>query len=474
MLGLCLFLLSVTVQSSYAAHPIKNVVVLMMENRSFDHMLGFLHKNGYPEVNGLTGEETNPEKSDKPNGKHIRVSETAPNVSPDDPRHDFSSTFEEIYGHKFKKAHDKPKNPKMDGFVQNALEAKHHPQTPMRMFNHTTAPVIHSLALEFALFDEWFCALPGPTDPNRFFAMSGTSHGWNHNFNHTLLPQETYFGFLEKHNVTWKGFYQHDPWALMYFKQMHEKRFKERVVGVDEFFKDAKAGTLPQFSWIQPKLTAVDGPPTWQHPDAPVSEGEKYIKSIYEALRKSPQWNETAMILTYDEHGGFYDHVSPPQEDIPSPDGIHADDGFTFNRLGIRVPTVVISPWVPKKTLVHKPTSGGPYFDATAVIATCNKIFGLKGEMTKRTSWVGTFEDLFTKLDEPRTDCPMTLDVKFPPFTDKDLRIQHAKPINDHMEIQVQFYCKFNNHGPGCGSDLTNQYEASVFLVEEAKKFMAK
>lgn len=80
-------------------------------------------------------------------------------------------------------------------------------------------------------------------------------------------------------------------------------------------------------------------PPNWQHPDASVKEGERFIKAVYEAIRNSPYWEQTAFLITYDEHGGFYDHVTPPQHGIPSPDGIVASDGFQFNRLGIRIPT---------------------------------------------------------------------------------------------------------------------------------------
>lgn len=85
-----------------------------------------------------------------------------------------------------------------------------------------------------------------------------------------------------------------------------------------------------------------------QHPDHSVREGERLMKNVYEALRKSPKWNETLFIITYDEHGGFYDHVSPPQEGVPSPDGKDNIYGFDFKRLGLRVPTILISPWIEK------------------------------------------------------------------------------------------------------------------------------
>lgn len=154
--------------------------------------------------------------------------------------------------------------------------------------------------------------------------------------------------------------------------------------------------------------------------------------------------------------------------------------------MGIRVPTVVISPWISPKTLIHEPKSGGPHFDATSVIATSNKIFGIQGHLTARDAWTGTFEDIFTKvcphfcifltakLEAPREDCPKELEVDLPRFTVEDLMRQHSLPLNDHLELQVQFYCQVNELGADCGKDIHNQYEASVFLEREAKLFMSR
>jgi len=219
-------------------------------------------------------------------------------------------------------------------------------------------------------------------------------------------------------------------------------------------------------------MTSYAGSPIWQHPDVFVSEGERLIKDIYEALRGSTLWGSLAFMVTYDEHGGFYDHVAPPQVGIPSPDGIHASNGFEFDRLGIRVPMVVASPLIPKGTIVHNPKQGGPHFDATGIIATSSKIFGITEHLTHRDAWVGTFEDIFS-LTTPRADCPEKLPV-LPPFDPKDLELQRALPLNDHLEIQVNFYCKFNGHPEGCGKNIKNQYEASLFIAKEARKFMSK
>jgi len=258
----------------------------------------------------------------------------------------------------------------------------------------------------------------------------------------------------------------------MYFKDMHQSENSQHVFNLDEFFSHVEKGDLPSFSLLQPRMTSLHGPPTWQHPDSSVKEGERLLKKIYENLRNSSFWENLAFIITYDEHGGFFDHVTPPQTGVPSPDNISARNGFNFERLGIRIPTVVISPYIPKNTVVHEPK--GPtstsQFDATSTMATVNKIFGIPGHLTSRDPWAGTFENIFS-LDSPRTDCPMVLpDV--PEYTLKELERQWALPLNDHLQIQVDFYCKFNNHGEDCGKDIKTQYQASVFIDREVNVFM--
>jgi len=451
--------------------PIKHVIILMMENRSFDHLLGWLHTD-HPDIDGLTGSESNPFNTSDPNGRVVKINKNGYDVGPDDPGHSWYATAYQIYGEKLAHGTDKP-TPKMNGFVQENILERKSSFNPMSMFDSKTAPIINTLATEFAVFDHWYCSLPGPTDPNRGFAMSGTSNGMIDNFNGTLWSQKSYFEFLREHSVSWRAYYQDDPWAVMYFTDMHTPTNKKNVFELPQFFEDVKQNNLPQFTWLQPRMTSLHGPPTWQHPDASVKEGERLIKTIYEALRASTLWESLAFIITYDEHGGFYDHVTPPQTGIPAPDGNAADNGFRFDRLGIRVPTVLVSPWVPKGTIVHEPKMAGTHFDATAVIATGNKLFGVSDHMTMRDKWVGTFEYLFDNLESPRTDCLSEL-PELPPYTVEEWRKQHALPLNDHMQAQVDFYCKFNGHKEDCGKDIHNQWEASVFITKEAKEFMSR
>jgi len=239
------------------------------------------------------------------------------------------------------------------------------------------------------------------------------------------------------------------------------------------FIDNVKKGKLDQVTFLQPRMTSHNGPPTWQHPDALVSAGEHLYKQIYETLRNSPFWNKLAFIITYDEHGGFYDHVSPPQDGIPNPDNINANNGFKFDRLGVRVPTIVISPWVKKGTVVHRPT--GPtstsQFDSTSIMATINKIFNIKENMLKRAEWAGTFEHIFNQMDAPRDDCPISL-PDIPETSDETLKIIKEQTLNDHFKNQSDFFCKFNNRDKDCGKDIKNQYQASVFIEKEAKYFM--
>lgn len=304
--------------------------------------------------------------------------------------------------------------------------------------------------------------------------MSGTSDGVTTNFNGTLWSQQSYFDFLTQHSISWSGYYQQDPWALFYFQDTNTPQNLVHMHELDKFYDDLDNGNLNQFSFLQPQMNTHKTPPDWQHPDASVKEGERLIKSVYEALRNSSYWEKSALFITYDEHGGFYDHVTPPQVGVPSPDGIVATDGFTFNRLGIRVPMVVVSPWVEQGTVEHR--ARGPHvtsqYEHCSIIATCNKIFGISDQMTNRTAWAGTFEHLFTQMESPRTDCPEKL-PELEPWTLDELREQWGKPLNDHLEIQIRFYCKFNKRNmKTCGRGIRNQLEASLFIERESNYFL--
>ena len=246
----------------------------------------------------------------------------------------------------------------------------------------------------------------------------------------------------------------------------------------------SNTGTLPTFSWINPRLfiniTSGEGSND-QHPDHDVRLGESLIKRVYEALRSGPKWNETLFIVTYDEHGGFYDHVPPPSENIPAPDDSKSfPDTFDFTRLGLRVPTLLISPWVQRGTVVsapsasQKPTNSSE-FDLTSIPATMKRMFGLKDFLTKRDAWAATFDDVFTRQDKPRDDCieklpdvPTTLDAEAASW-------EANRPLNHLQEDYLHVISKLNHVSrdhitlQGHGGDWISDQTDRIFRGEGLK-----
>ena len=462
---------------------ISQIIVLMMENRSFDHLLGWLKTDKLVQINGVTeGMKVPRDPNDSSKGE-VPVSRGGYDVSPDDPRHGFDDIAIQLAGNN------------MNGFVYDSIINNLTEENPVSMFDYTSAPIINTLGMEYAIFDSWFCSIPGPTDPNRQFAMSGTSDGTITNFNGTLYTQQSYFDYLRENGHTFAGYYQDDLWALGYFEDLLKPINFQHVKQLEpNFYDDVEAGTLPEFTWLQPRSSAHVGKlPTWQHPDASVQEGERLIKDVYEALRASPKWNETLFIITYDEHGGFYDHVVPPHGDgvVPNPDGKSAPNGYNFNSLGVRIPTVAISPWIPKGTIISTNTfpnerpTGTSAFESTSLLATSNILLGLNNATTlsSRMSWANTFSGLFSPefsgLTEPRTDCIDTLPA-LPLRGSMEYEAQRAKPLNGPMLGQINYFCKINyaelhaeGSCPGLPTALAKELQALVLADEIPERFNA-
>eukprot|EP00047_Mylnosiga_fluctuans_P005125 m.238581 g.238581 ORF g.238581 m.238581 type:complete len:524 (+) comp13323_c0_seq1:1-1572(+) len=441
-----LVLLAVSLAASKS--PIKHVIVLMMENRSFDHFLGHLMKSN-PNVDGLNGTQFNPEKPTDPSSKHVPVNYNAVDGGPDDPCHSFDCITQQIFGF------DKPMNDssapvKMNGFVANALDVKGSPTFVMSAFNDTNLPILSTLATEFALFDHWHCSCPCPTNPNREFLMSGTAHGMTEN---TIpvqgFPQETHFAFLERHNISWKIYYNDDPWMAPTFADLRVPSRLALVQEMPNFFTDLKAGTLPQYSLIEPRMaTSRSGPSNWQHPDNSVEQGEILMSQIYTALKSSQYWEDTLFIITYDEHGGFFDHQPTPATGVPAPDDIKSSNGFDYTRLGVRIPTVMISPWIPKGTLIHEPTgqrapAATSQYDATSIISSVNKLFGITESMSRREAWAGTFHDLVDGSSPVRANCPDLPPVRA--LTGAEIEHEMNLFFNDHHMDSINLLCYLSN-----------------------------
>lgn len=398
---------------------IKNVVVLVQENLSFDHFAGGLTYD--KKIDGLANHKyCNPANVTlSSTDSQVCAKNTAANIASEDPNHSISGINMQIFGtyHPGAKAEST-----MQGFIteqRNSYE-KDDPTRAAEVINYFTPnhiPVFNSLAENFVLFDRWFSAVPGPTNPNRAYLTSGTSHGHGKNdddFLKSTLPQKSIFQQLTEKGISWKNYEnstKSDPPFLpdSMFYEWTAKHAKDNVAPIDQFYSDAKKGKLPEFTWINPECCNYMS----MHPPSPINMGEDFVKGIYEAVRNSPQWNETLFILTWDEHGGFADHVSPPS-DVPSGDSLtyteSSGDGkdytFHFDRLGVRVPTLLASPWVGKGLVQHKPTKGGHEYTHTSILKFVSELWDLDS-LSPRVDWSPTFSDLITK--KYRDDTPKKL-----------------------------------------------------------------
>jgi phospholipase C len=407
---------------------IKHVIVVMEENRSFDHLLGWLNRSN---INGLTGDEYNKVNTTVPHSEKLFVTRGAPYVNKCDPNHGTLPTAYKLFGPEAYDTKNFTGTPSMCCFVEFENDVDHTEKKDycnvMNMFDTTKQlPVLTALADNFLVMDRFFASIPGPTWPNRQFFLSAQSEGltetfyWYRNISGRLYPQRTFFDQVAERNGTWSVYYHDTPWELFMESIAHHP---ENLHSIDQFYKDAAAGTFPDYAFINPRsginMTTGEGSND-MHPDHDVALGEAMLKDIYEAIRSSPAWNETLLILTFDEHGGFYDHVPPPSNVPPPfehPSHPSYPDVFRFDRLGVRIPTLLISPWVRRGSVISSPPEAqrpqnNSEYDLTSIMATTRKLlpklFGAE-PLTGRDAWAATFEHAFTELDEPRTDCPMTL-----------------------------------------------------------------
>jgi len=389
--------------SATEAAKIDTFVVLMLENRAFDHMCGWLNRNN-SDIDGLTGNEFN-----IANGTKYYVKDTCPYVNPFDPNHAFDHTTRQLMGSMSAWLDPAP----MDGFVKDhMLSGFPEYWNVMTGFSPERVPAISTLAMEYAVFDKYYSSVPGPTVPNRLYFHSGTSDGTVHADDVDLeegWPQRTMIDVLDQSNISWAGYYG-DVSDLLYLRSPRMPRNIVNLHPMDDFFTRAAEGALPQYSWVSPQFyPSLSGQAQDQHPDHDVVEGERLMARVYEALRKSPKWNTTALFITYDEHGGFYDHVPPPQG-IPNPDGKDATDDaypFNFTREGIRVCSVLVSPLVKKGTVVHEAPDA--QYEHGSIYRTLQNLWGFaEPPLTKRQAWAHPFDDVLS-LSEPRGDCPTSV-----------------------------------------------------------------
>ena len=401
---------------------INHIVQLMLENRSFDQMLGFLYTdenppnrspNGDP-YDGLDGTEYNLDSSgNKVTVFRIDKIHPHPYLMPGcDPREGFPATNLQLFG-----VDPPPPNASTTngGFVVNFENAiaydmgRHEPDALpgtkpsdiMGMYDPSMLPVMSALARGFAVCDAWFSSVPTETFPNRAFACTGTSLGHLKD-DFKVLNTPSIFGRLSDAGLDWAAFgYNAYPYVRTDYpdtKAADRSKFGQ----FRDFQQRAKAGTLPAYSFLEPGWGPTGNS---QHPVTDVSLGEKLIYDVYQTLRNGPRWANTLLLITYDEHGGNYDHVAPPTNAIP-PDDFRGDVdnlNFDFTRFGVRVPALLISPLI-KPGTVFRAARG--VIDHTSVLATLRDRWRTIKPLGKRDAAAPSLGDVLT-LRAARTDDPL-------------------------------------------------------------------
>jgi phospholipase C len=411
---------------------IDHVFVLMLENRSFDHMYAF---------SGITGVGTDGQATaidvagpadtnvDPVTQQPVAVSAPADfalkNVDADPP-HEFDHAYHALVGVDAPDFDPSVGFPPIDnsGFVAGYVNKGGNAARAMSCLAPEQLPVLTTLAREFAICDAWFSSLPGPTWPNRFFAMAASSGGLDDSPSKTDVVTSvtvngyrfwngTIFDKLDDRCIEWKVVEGDEFPVAFALNGMNLNALQGRFQDFDDWQTAVKwADYGPKFVFIEPQYGestfGATGPGDYtcgnsMHPLDDVVRGERLIKDTYEAIRNSPHWERSMLIVTFDEHGGFYDHVRPPAATPPGDPPVDNYDhhGFKFDQVGVRVPTLVISPYVARGLIDHTP------YDHTSILATVERLFGF-GALTQRDGAAADTLHLLS-LEAPRTDTPSTL-----------------------------------------------------------------
>jgi len=324
--------------------PIRHVVMLILENHSFDQMLGDL-KRIYPDLDGV--DPARPGVNKDPAGLEYRQQPTTERMIALDPHHEVDHVAVQLADGNGGFVRDFVASYPASDAATRALIMNYYPLGFL--------PALHTLAQEFTVCDHWHSSLPGPTWPNRFFALSGTSSGRvnmpDDGTHKADLPgyfqqtQDTLFDRLNDRGIHWKVYFHDIPQTTVFVHQ-REPHNAARYFYVGEFFDDARGpeSEFPQFCLVEPDYLGFQQ--NDDHPPHDVMRGEKLIADVYNAVRANETlWQSTVLIVFWDEHGGFFDHVEPPVVPLPH-DPLPPNAEYDFSRFGVRVPAVLISPWV--------------------------------------------------------------------------------------------------------------------------------
>jgi phospholipase C len=365
---------------------IDHVVVMMLENNSFDRMLGWM-----PGVDGV--DLANPRSNPNLAGTAVAQTTTVTRQMKSDPAHDLPDVLAQMAG------------PNL-GFVTN-FQRHYSESVPadwaevMNYYGQGSLPVLHALAQNFVVCDRWFSSMPGPTWPNRFFVHSGTSLG------HVDMPEGIFHPNLHLYNQvtvydqlgdagkSWAIYFGDFPQTLT---MTHMLRHPFHFHKMRQFFKDAsgREANFPNYSFIEPNYFGSGQ--NDEHPPSDILRGEVLLAQVYKAIRDNEAlWEKTLLVVLYDEHGGFYDHVNPPA--CVAPDGNVSE--FSFAQYGIRVPAVLISPWLEKQVISDD-------LDHTSLLRYVTDMWGL-GPLGARTAAAKSFASSWKVAGAMRTDVPANI-----------------------------------------------------------------
>lgn len=437
-------------------NPIRHVVFLMLENRSFDQMLGDFTKI-YPGLEGV--DQQNPRFNVDRDGTKIYQRATTERRVWCDPFHYVPNVAAQMADSMGGFIRDFTKN-----FPKSTPEER---QYVMGYFPLDFLPATHALGRDFLICDRWHSSVPGPTWPNRFFSLSGTSRGrvampndGIHGFNLAKWFQQgekTIFDRLNEKGISWKSYF-HDVPLSWVIDSLREPENAAHYYGIANFFEDAAGpeSAFPSFVHIEPSYQGIDQ--NDDHPPHDIMKGQKLVADIYNALRANEElFNSTLFVITYDEHGGFYDHVVPP--DAVAPDRHHEE--FKFTQLGVRVPALLISPWV-------KRGYDSTLFDHTSLLKYLIELWDL-GPLGQRTAAANSIGALIGNGDGPRTDTVAVIDLtpeQLSPTDSQDLN-EAANHVSD-LTVATTFLGNF--FGKSLGFILPRDYTRRARIWEWIKR----
>lgn len=396
---------------------IKHVVYYMLESRSFDNVCGWLYENGDKGCHFIGSQEpfegTSTEYYNLNNkGTKVPVSQyQGGKLSNDynlvaldeDPFHNTTDNLQQMFAQS--PGYWGRETPDMGGFILNNAN----PQV-MQTFSPQQLPVLNGLAKHFAISDQWFSSIPGGTDVNRAFSLTGSAFNmlgtWEGGNPYEYWPdaphRQSLWKTLWSQGITdWK-IYNSVLWENYIFT--YQLYLKGQVPSVDsnptqylssldQFKNDARHGCLPAFSYLEPAWIAPEGSTSYHAGGDPVP-AEQTLNDIYEAIKAGPGWKDTLLVVTFDKNGGVYDHVAPPYAKKPWPNDLN--NGFAYDLMGPRVPTIMVSPWIKEKSVIR--AEGETPFDSTSFAATLLDWFGVPKPLWglgDRMESAPTFEAVF-------------------------------------------------------------------------------